>query len=265
MSKIDRYAPGEFCWNDLQTTDPASAKAFYGALFGWSFEDLPFGDGQRFSMAKLSSVSEGRVAALVPMNAVMRAANVPPHWESYVAVASADAIDAKVSELGGQRIAPPFDVMDAGRMCAFDDPSGAGLCAWEARELAGSAFRDEPGAVCWLELNTRDVPGAKAFLTSLFGWTAHDGDETGMPYTEFQLGGRSIAGMMAMPAQVPAHVPSFWLVYFAVADCDATVKQAIELGGQLTVPPIELGGIGRFARLRDAQGAVFGVLGPTKK
>lgn len=265
MSTIDRYAPGEFCWNDLHTTDPAGAKVFYGALFGWSFDDLPLGEGLHYSMAKLSPADTGHVGALVSLDPARRALNVPSHWESYVSVASADAIDAKVAELEGLRIAPPFDVMDAGRMCAFDDPSGAGLCAWEARKLAGAAFRNEPGAVCWLELDTRDVPRAKAFFSGLFGWTARDGGETGLPYTEFQLGGRSVAGLMAMPERVPAHVPSFWLVYFAVTDCDASLKKAIELGGQVIAPPIEIEAVGRVARLRDPQGAVFAVLGPTKK
>ena len=265
MSKIERYAPGEFCWNDLQTTDAAAAKAFYGALFGWTFDDLPLADGVRCSMAKLSPADTGHVAALVPLDSARRALGVPSHWESYVAVASADEIDAKVAALGGLRIAPAFDVMDAGRMCAFDDPSGAGLCAWEARKHLGAAFRDEPGAPCWLELNTRDVAAAKAFLTSLFGWTVREGDDRARPYTELELGGRSVGGMIAMPAQIPARVPSFWLVYFAVADCDASVAKAIELGGQVTAPPIELPGVGRFARLRDAQGAVFAVLGPTKQ
>jgi hypothetical protein len=265
MSKIDRYAPGEFCWNDLQSTDPAGAKAFYGALFGWSFDELPLGDGLHYSMAKLSPADPGHVAAIVPLDPARRALNVPSHWATYVSVASADAIDAKVVELGGLRIAPAFDVMGAGRMCAFDDPSGAGLCAWEPKQHLGAAFRDEPGAVCWLELNTRDLPAAKAFLTSLFGWTARDGDDAATPYTELQLGGRSVGGMRAMPAQVPVQVPSFWLVYFAVADCDASVAKTIELGGQVTAPPVELRGVGRFARLRDAQGAVFAVLGPTRK
>ncbi len=265
MSEIDRYEPGQFCWNDLQSTDPVAAKAFYGALFGWSFDDLPLGDGAHYSMAKLSPTRRGHVAAIVPLDAARRALNVPSHWESYVAVASADAIDSKVSELGGLRIASAFDVMEAGRMCAFDDPSGAGLCAWEAKQHVGAAQRDEPGAVCWHELNTRDEEKAEAFHCALFGWTARSDAGGPRPYTELKLGGRSVGGIVTMPAQIPTRVPSFWLVYFAVADCDASVAKTIELGGQPTAPPIELPGIGRFARLRDAQGAVFAVLGPTKR
>ena len=47
-----------------------------------------------------------------------------------------------------------------------------------------------------------------------------------MPYTEFKLGGESIAGCMPMPPMIPAQVPPHWLVYFAVDDTDATVAQA---------------------------------------
>ena len=51
--------------------------------------------------------------------------------------------------------------------------------------------------------------------------TTHDPDGP-MAYTEFRLDGTSVAGLMAMPPMVPAEVPTYWNVYFAVADCDAT-------------------------------------------
>jgi predicted enzyme related to lactoylglutathione lyase len=49
-------------------------------------------------------------------------------------------------------------------------------------------------------------------------------------------------------------------VYFAVADCDATAASVERLGGSVTVPPTDVPGIGRFAMLRDPQGAVFAVI-----
>ncbi|RMG61620.1 MAG: VOC family protein, partial [Calditrichaeota bacterium] len=55
-------------------------------------------------------------------------------------------------------------------------------------------------------------------------------------------------------------VPSHWLVYFAVEDCDATVKTAQSLGGQVLVSPSDIPGVGRFAILQDPQGAVFAII-----
>ena len=41
MPERTSYAPGTPSWIDLQTTDPAAAKQFYGALFGWEYDDQP--------------------------------------------------------------------------------------------------------------------------------------------------------------------------------------------------------------------------------
>jgi uncharacterized protein len=78
-------------------------------------------------------------------------------------------------------------------------------------------------------------------------------------YTEWKLGDTTIGGMMPMPDQVPAEVPSYWMVYFATADCDATVTSATALGATVTVPAMDIPP-GRFAVLADPTGAMFAVI-----
>ena len=79
-------------------------------------------------------------------------------------------------------------------------------------------------------MNTRDLSESKAFYAKVFGWEPHDLDMGGVSYTEWKLGDKAIAGMMTMPDMVPTEVPAHWLVYFGVADTDATVAKATELG-----------------------------------
>ena len=55
-------------------------------------------------------------------------------------------------------------------------------------------------------------------------------------------------------------VPSHWMVYFAVSDCDASAEKVKSLGGNLRVPPTDIPEIGRFAVAQDPQGAVFSFL-----
>jgi uncharacterized protein len=55
-------------------------------------------------------------------------------------------------------------------------------------------------------------------------------------------------------------MPPAWVVYFAVADCDASFSQAQELGAAVMAPPMDIPGIGRFAILADPQGAVFAII-----
>ena len=81
----------------------------------------------------------------------------------------------------------------------------------------------------------------------------------GIEYTTWMLEGEQIGGMMAMPADVPAEVPSYWLAYFGTADCDATVAAATAAGAALMAGPIDIPP-GRFAVLADPAGAMFGVI-----
>src|SRR5919199_2687578 len=113
MGERSQYAPGTFCWADVSTTDQDAAKAFYGGLFGWEAEDMPMGEDGAYSMMRLAGKD---VAAVAPQPPQQRDAGLPPVWNSYVSVESADNTAQRASQLGATVHAEPFDVFDAGRM-----------------------------------------------------------------------------------------------------------------------------------------------------
>src|SRR5580693_8599174 len=59
MPNIDKYPRGSFCWIELGTTDQSAAKTFYGALFGWTPNDMPMGPDDLYTIFRI----EGRDAA----------------------------------------------------------------------------------------------------------------------------------------------------------------------------------------------------------
>jgi predicted enzyme related to lactoylglutathione lyase len=63
---------------------------------------------------------------------------------------------------------------------------------------------------------------------------------------------------MEMDPVIPAETPSYWTVYFAADDIDATFRTALDAGGREMVPPSPFPG-GRFAIVADPHGAVFGL------
>ena len=63
-----------------------------------------------------------------------------------------------------------------------------------------------------------------------------------------------------MPSNAPPEVPSFWIPYFAVDDCDATARKAQSLGGSVHVPCMDIEHVGRFSVLVDPTGAAFSVI-----
>lgn len=247
MTKTTSHEPGTFCWIELATSDADGARAFYTSLFGWTVNEFPMGDQGIYSMFQ----SEGRDAAAMYKQGQDQQ-GVPPNWMSYVSVADADAIAEKAKSLGGNVHAGPFDVYDFGRMAVISDPQGAIFSIWQPKTNIGVQVRDENNSLCWNELHAVDMKAAATFYTSLFGWTAKESPE----YTEFHLGDRAIGGMLQ--ARTPP--ATFWLPYFAVADCDASFRKAGELGGHGHVPPTSIDKVGTFAVVTDPQGAFFCII-----
>jgi uncharacterized protein len=254
MGKRTSYEPGTFSWVDLATTDPGAAKTFYGSLFGWSFDDIPIPQGDVYTMCLLDG---DQVAALSEQQEQERSQGVPPHWNNYVTVDGADESAGKVTELGGNVIAPPFDVLDSGRMAVAADPEGAVFSVWQPKNHIGAARVNEPGALCWNELSTNDVAKAVAFYTALFGWSSED---FGGMYTIVRVGGKSNGGIRPIGPEQQGMPPN-WLAYFAVENCDESAARAGELGGNAIVPPMDVPVAegARIAVIADPQGASFGI------
>ena len=248
------HAPGTPSWVDLQTTDPAAAKAFYAALFDWSYDDQPVGhdaDGNDafYSLAQKNGKNVAAITAL-PMP------GIPPHWNTYVTVADVDATAEQVPGAGGTVVMGPFDVMDAGRMAVIADPTGAMINLWVAKGSIGAELVNEHGAFSWEELMSADVPAAAAFYKKIFGWEAQTAEMPGMEYTEFKLGDRSIGGGMKPPME---GMPSVWGIYFATDDTDKTAELVKANGGTVMQEPFDIEP-GRMAGFVDPTGAVFSVI-----
>lgn len=116
------------------------------------------------------------------------------------------------------------------------------------------------GTFCWNELMTRDDKAASKFYSELIGWKAEDSGMPGMNYTVMKAGDKSTAGMMAMPAEIPAEVPSHWMAYITVDDVDSLVEKTKQLGGTVLHGPQDVPKVGRFITIQDPTGAVISLI-----
>src|SRR3954469_1609249 len=187
MGERTSHAPGTFSWVDLATSDAEGAKAFYGGLLGWQFEDMPIPDSPPYSMATIG----GRTVAALYLK---RDEQAPPAWLSYVTVEDADAAAARAAELGGTGISEPCDVPEAGRMAVLQAPAQAVFAIWQPRGSIGAQVVNEPGALALNQLNTSDAQAAQAFYGGLFGWTFEGVASPGQAYWGIQNGGRLNGG-----------------------------------------------------------------------
>ena len=121
---MDVYrTPGAFSWNELMTSDPDAALAFYAPLFGWAVETMAMPAGP-YHLLKLGDTAVGGVMKL-PEEAA--ADGAPSAWGSYVTVADVDATCAKAVSLGGHVLHDPVDVKGVGRFAVIVDPQGAAI------------------------------------------------------------------------------------------------------------------------------------------
>lgn len=255
MPERNGFSPGEPAWTDLVTDDVAAAATFYSTIFGWLAETIDDPDAGGYTMLTLNG---RQVAAVSPK---MTGDPGPNRWNVYVATEDAEKTAEVAAGAGATVLAPAFDVLTAGRMAVLADPAGAVISLWQAGEHHGAAVTDEPGTLTWVELTTSDVAAAQEFYGTVFGWGVKPSDDDS--YAEFTLGGKSVAGVMPKPAEMPAGVPPYWMPYFQVVDPDRTAAEAAALGGTVVAPPDDIPGDGgRYAVLADPQGAMFGLYRP---
>jgi uncharacterized protein len=243
--------PNHPIWADLASPNLESSKEFYGSLFGWTAETVAPPEAGTYTILRL----DGKMTAALQTT---MDGQLPPVWRAYIHVTDAEATAEKARAAGAQIMFGPMDVFDTGRLAFLADPTGAAFGLWQPITHPGAEVMFEPGSLGWFELDTRDIEAAKRFYADVFGWDSHTSDTGGVPYTEFKLGGRSIAGAVPMgPEQEGA--PPYWLVYLTVADVDASASKVEELGGKLMVPPMDFPG-GRFSIVMDPHGSAFGLM-----
>jgi uncharacterized protein len=240
-------------WVDLASSDAAASRDFYSKLFGWQVEVNPDPQYGGYGVAKLGSSDAAGIGPKQDPNA-------PTAWSLYIGSDDIEGLARRVTDNGGAVAVAPFDVGDQGRMAVFIDPTGAFISAWQGTRMGGFQT-DAANSFGWAELNARGVDNALPFYSAVFGWSVKTSPMgEGQPdYNEFQIGGQSVAGAWEMNPGVPAEVPSYWQVYFAVDDVDAAFRKAIDLGAQEVFAPTDYPG-GRFAIVTDPEGASFGLL-----
>jgi predicted enzyme related to lactoylglutathione lyase len=115
---------GRILWTELNTHDSATAKAFYGAAFGWTFDAMPMADGGTYWIAKIPG-DEKAIVGVFEMKGD-QFVGMPDHWFTYFGLDDIDASLAKVPGLGGQIIRPAWDIPGVGRIAVVRGASGAG-------------------------------------------------------------------------------------------------------------------------------------------
>ncbi len=241
-----------FVRHDLMCTDVPAGVRFYTELFGWKTTEVKVMGATVLRLTNGDQV----LGAIIPFD---KSFGYPSHWVPYVYVDSVEDCCTQVAALGGD-VCVGVTQIPPGRFALVNDPQKAIFSPFTPKDgnPTDHVLPLPAGAFCWDELLTNDVAGAKRFYTALFGWGTIDKPGLVGPYTLFMRGDVPAGGLMQLPPSLPR--PPAWLSYVAVDDPDATARRAMELGGTIAVPPMEIPEVGRFAVLIDSTSAGIAIL-----
>jgi predicted enzyme related to lactoylglutathione lyase len=111
--------PGALTWNELNTRDLESSRAFYGSVFGWQFRESAM-NGLPYLVAKLSEMA---ICGIQPMASDLWPMDESPHWMVYFAVHDCDRAAEHAVALGGLVVQPPTS-LSIGRYAVLEDAQG---------------------------------------------------------------------------------------------------------------------------------------------
>lgn len=235
---------GRFVWRELMTSDIEGAKAFYGALFGWAWAEMPMDGAHTYWIGSLGEEGVCGVMGLM--------GSPTPFWASYLRVDDVDATTARVPELGGALCLPPRDIPGVGRFSMVTDPAGAPVMLFQGANPEPPVTPPGPSAFCWESCRSTDPERSRAFYEALVGWTS-----TPMMPGMYLMSAPE--GMVADLGATPAGVPSHWSTHVAVADLAATRAKVEALGGTILAAEVPVPGFGRMCTFQDPQGAYLSI------
>ncbi len=243
------YEHGRFVWFELVTKDTDRAKSFYPETLPWRIEPTKMQAGPDYLMIYAGEAGVGGVMS--PQG------DVPTAWVSYVSVRDVDAAAKKVVAAGGATHMDAFDAPGVGRMQPVSDAQGGMFCLFKG-ETGDPPRVDGPGSLHWNELWTQDPKASLAFYEKVLGYTQEEMNMPNGKYYVFKDGDQMRAGMLQAPS---SDIPTMWLQYITVDDCDETLARAKKNGATVIAEPMDAEP-GRFAILRDPLGGMIGVIKP---
>ncbi|NUR49859.1 MAG: VOC family protein [Hamadaea sp.] len=242
------------------SSSAAATAEFYAGLFGWT---TATDNG-----ATVFRLRDLAVAGLVEIGDDGGPADQRPGWLTHVSTDDIDSTSQLVLEAGGKVLRPTTEWGGRGRSAVFADSLGAVVGVWQRGTTAGVAFGgaevvDEPGAVTWSEVVTRDTSATAAFYGKVFGWTQQVGTATEEhEYYEWISANRVVGGISMMDGgHYPPGTPPHWRTILQVGDCTDVVRRTPELGGRVLAGPVDTG-IGMAAYIADPTGGTFLVIEP---
>jgi predicted enzyme related to lactoylglutathione lyase len=246
---------GWFVWEELMTTDVASAAGFYKTVAGLKTSKAPFDPNYTVFQG-----SNGNMGGLMTLPDEAKAGGTPPCWVSYIGAPNADETARRAAAYGGKVAKAPWDIADGGRIAILQDPQGAIFAVYSNPTAVHAPPAPALGHASWHELATSDYVAAFDFYQKLFGWYIVNDQDMGPGMGIYRLfapedSKNAIGGIYTKPPQPPR--PSAWLPYLKVVNVASATSKAKSGGATIFHGPAQVPGGGWITMGADPQGAAF--------
>ena len=248
--------PGKIVWHDLLTDTPDETMAFYGGLFGWTFEPLGV-PGANYTLIR----HRGRlIGGMVDQNRLATSADIS-QWVVVLSVADVARATQTLADAGGTVFTPPTSLGGRGIISVVADPQGAvlALLQTDGQDPSDTGAEAPVGGFLWDELWASDAADAAAFYQRLAAFDmqrlAAGSEQAPVAYTVLSSQGIPRLGIRQRPADDLA--PS-WASYLRVADeagLEAVVARTEALGGKVLMPVTQRPRGGHVAVIAGPSGA----------
>ncbi|MDG2308457.1 MAG: VOC family protein [Candidatus Binatia bacterium] len=237
------HTPGRIVWIDLLTADFEEAEAFYGPLFGWTFQKTTDPDYRSISLG------DEPVAGMIERDEQDNEAEAI--WLTYLSVPNVNRASQEAKSSLGRVLMKPQEAPERGRVSVVADSDHAIVVLLRASggDPAASPVRD--GEFLWADLWTHDLKGAARFYKKVAGLEVktvkkRDGSTQHLLVKD----GVATAGLVKLPWK---EVQANWLPYVKTADVAATARKAVQLGGKVLLQSKNT------AVIQDPEGGAIGI------
>ncbi|EZP48047.1 Lactoylglutathione lyase family protein [Micrococcus luteus] len=269
---------GSPAWIDYTAPDFARQRAFYEALFGWTFTD----SGEEFGHYLMITKDGASVGGAMDADQVSQMTGedpLPAAWTVYLRTQDMDATLTAVRENGGAVLVDAMPVGDLGVMAVAEGPGHEVVGFWQSGTFPGHDLPLTPGTSVWFELLTTRFDESAEFYRAVAGWQptlmgdddapedtqtvadAEDAAHDSPRYATNHPFDRATAGLCDARAWLPPNTVGYWRVYFAVADTDRALEVIREHGGTVLDGPQD-SPFGRVTTVLDPAGATFQINEP---
>jgi len=235
-----QFTPGRWVWADLVTSDVGTAAAFYGKVFGWTFETYG-GEDDRDTYTLV--LADGLpIGGMVFDPRAMKGTVPSARWVGLISVGDVRAATDAVAGNGGKVVYAPVMLGERGETAVFQDPEGNLFGVVRSKNGDPADFAGDLNEWVWVDLWTGDVGQATKFYSAVAGYQV-----VPVPENNGRGGAHLVAGGYARAG-----------VIVRVADAGATVEQARAAGGRVIRTPVNVGPA-IVAIITDPTGAPVGV------